>query len=321
MGMVDRIARNASGWSVGPQESPEPGRVLVVDEENNRSGRHVEALKKLGLSCLIARSADEAINVIDREGDIESILVDATISARSGRPFVSEVRQRFGNRALRTVVVADKDTLDLAFDTLEQEPVELMCRPLTEADYRSVLGIESRRSGGVRETSSITAPRLAELSNEVGRIARALASLVEVGRDGSAALPNLQAPQALQTPAPAPVEEPAVSAAYVRGIIKARRARDQFFSSELFADPAWDILLDLMASRLEHKRVSVSSLCIAAAVPATTALRWIKSMSDEGMLVRRADPLDGRRVFIDLSDEAATAMEAYLSAMRKSPVG
>jgi hypothetical protein len=43
-------------------------------------------------------------------------------------------------------------------------------------------------------------------------------------------------------------------------------------SEDLFADPGWDILLDLYAARQEGKQVSVSSLCIAAAVPPTTAL-------------------------------------------------
>lgn len=313
--MSDRVT-HSTGWSVRLDDD-QHGRILVVDQEDSRCSGHVEALSRLGLRSEVARSVEEAIQTLSDAPDIRSVLVDATIPARGGRSFASELRERFSGREIRTVVVADKETLDLAFDSLEQEPVELMCRPLTEADYRSVLGLESRRSGGVRETSSLAAPRLAELSNEVGRIARALASLVEV--DGAA--PAIEVPQTTERRPEQPREERKVTSAYVRSIIKTRRARDQFFSSELFADPAWDILLDLMASRLEHKRVSVSSLCIAAAVPATTALRWIKSMSDAGMLVRKADPLDGRRVFIDLSDDAAKAMDAYLSATMKSPLG
>ena len=48
--------------------------------------------------------------------------------------------------------------------------------------------------------------------------------------------------------------------------------------------------LDLMQAEIAQHRVPVSSLCIAAAVPATTALRWIKTMTDTGPFVRRADP-------------------------------
>ncbi len=112
----------------------------------------------------------------------------------------------------------------------------------------------------------------------------------------------------------------AVEAATIREIIKLRRMRDEHFKSELFADPAWDILLDLMAARLEGKSVSVSSLCIAAAVPPTTALRWVTGMTESGMLVRRMDPSDARRVFIELSDETAERLDTFFKAA-KSKIG
>lgn len=104
-------------------------------------------------------------------------------------------------------------------------------------------------------------------------------------------------------------------ASAIRDIIRARRLREDLFGAGLFADPAWDILLDLMAARIEGRSVAVSSLCIAAAVPATTALRWIKQLTDTGLLRRVADPDDGRRVFIELTDNAATAMATYFAAV------
>ena len=61
------------------------------------------------------------------------------------------------------------------------------------------------------------------------------------------------------------------------------------------------MLLDLLQAEIAQHRVPVSSLCIAAAVPATTALRWIKTMTDGGLFMRRADPHDGRRVFVELA--------------------
>jgi DNA-binding MarR family transcriptional regulator len=105
-----------------------------------------------------------------------------------------------------------------------------------------------------------------------------------------------------------------INARTLRDIIKIRRLRDRYFSAELFADPAWDILLDLKAAAQEGQKVSVSSLCIAAAVPPTTALRWITAMTESGMLVRRQDPDDARRVFIDLSEETNAKLDDYFAA-------
>ncbi len=103
----------------------------------------------------------------------------------------------------------------------------------------------------------------------------------------------------------------------VRRMLRQRRMREQYFPADLFADPAWDMLLDLYAARLERQPVSVSSLCIAAAVPATTALRWIKTMTDAGLFVRDADPHDGRRIFIVLAEGACDALARYFEALEE----
>lgn len=177
--------------------------------------------------------------------------------------------------------------------------------------------------------------QLERLQEEVARIARTLAKMSEPearllirSPDGSREPPSpfiedqlREATHGFRAGAPLTrldadaSARPAVSAREVRRIIRLRRVRDQFFEPELFADPAWDMLLDLYAARLEHNRVSVSSLCIAAAVPATTALRWIKALTASGLMERRADPHDGRRIFVALSDSAAAAMHAYFAAI------
>lgn len=102
-----------------------------------------------------------------------------------------------------------------------------------------------------------------------------------------------------------------MSATDVRRAIKERRNRDKFFSEHLFADPAWDMLLQLYVAELDQIRLATSSLCASAAVPTTTALRWISTLANEGLIDRRNDPLDGRRVFIALSAKGVRSMEAY----------
>ena len=108
---------------------------------------------------------------------------------------------------------------------------------------------------------------------------------------------------------------PAARARFVRELIRRRRARDNFFPADYFADPVWDMMLYLYAAYYESQPVSVSSLCIAAAVPATTGLRSIKSMTDSGVFVRTRDASDGRRVYIDLSDETRLKLDVYFDTL------
>jgi hypothetical protein len=212
-----------------------------------------------------------------------------------------------------SVVSAPPALIDSVAARVAHRDVHQLCEP-SGADWMEALAAASARGaprlhdvGKDRGT-----PRLQQLSEEVGRIANILASLSD-DDDGSGGDngggPDGRGPSRR------------IEAAQVRAIIRARRMRDHFFKSDLFADPAWDMLLDLMAARLEQQKVAVSSLCIAAAVPPTTALRWIKTLSEQGLFVRVADAEDGRRVFIELSDEAAADLEAYLrSAQRISPM-
>jgi Winged helix DNA-binding domain len=144
---------------------------------------------------------------------------------------------------------------------------------------------------GVADSGTTTTQQISALSAEARRIADALAELA----------------------AAADAEEPTpISAALVRRLIRLRRDRERHFPAEIFADPAWDMLLDLAAARLERVDVPVSSLCVAAAVPTTTALRWIRSLSEAGLLVRSTDPADARRAFIGLSDQAFDAVAGWL---------
>jgi DNA-binding MarR family transcriptional regulator len=144
------------------------------------------------------------------------------------------------------------------------------------------------------------AERLRQLSDEVSRIAAALARL-STGPQ----------PTGRETELPPTADLPDVAAETVRSVIRARRLRNRYFPEDLFADPAWDMLLDLLHAEIAQLRVPVSSLCIAAAVPATTALRWLKAMTQQGLFVRRADPHDARRVFVELAPKASEAMRRY----------
>lgn len=141
--------------------------------------------------------------------------------------------------------------------------------------------------------------RLLQLSDEVSRIAGTLARL------STDAPPTRQPGSDLQ--------KAEVTTNRVLKVIRARRLRGRFLPDELFADPAWDMMLDLLHAELAQQRVSISKLCAASAVPATTALRWITTLVDRGILTRRADPHDARRYFIELSPETSSSLHRFFA--------
>lgn len=98
-------------------------------------------------------------------------------------------------------------------------------------------------------------------------------------------------------------------------IYRNRRRREQIFGdATLFGEPAWDIMLDLFVASRHAKRIAVTSACIGSAVPATTALRWIKILEERGLIEREVDEIDARRIFVRLSPRGSSLMEEFLTS-------
>jgi len=104
----------------------------------------------------------------------------------------------------------------------------------------------------------------------------------------------------------------------VHKLIADRRGRRRHFGVNLFADPAWDILLYLYAAALADEVVFMSALCLAAAIPTATALRWIGTLKDRGLITRRSDSRDRRRIQVQLTDSAQQKMYRYVSEILRT---
>ncbi|MDH7639230.1 MarR family winged helix-turn-helix transcriptional regulator [Sphingomonas oryzagri] len=122
---------------------------------------------------------------------------------------------------------------------------------------------------------------------------------------------------ASSAPEPDRAPDTASLAAFARFLLTLRRRRDAAFPTIEFGEPAWDMLLDLYVQHVEGRKVSVSSLCAAASVPATTALRWIEVMVRHGHFTRSPDPDDRRRVHVALSPATIDGIEVFLADTRQ----
>ncbi len=96
-------------------------------------------------------------------------------------------------------------------------------------------------------------------------------------------------------------------------LIEIAKRRSRLISAaNLFADPAWFILLDLFVRQHSGLDTSVSSACHASFSPVTTALRHIAILTERNIIVRRFDPRDQRRVYLELTDETKQEIQRIL---------
>lgn len=100
-----------------------------------------------------------------------------------------------------------------------------------------------------------------------------------------------------------------------QALYRERRRRAHYFHDDLFAEPAWDMLLDLRVQADARGDPSMSSTCIASAISASTAYKHLKKLERAGLVVCLPDPSDRRRKFARLTDQAAQLMDTYLAEL------
>jgi DNA-binding MarR family transcriptional regulator len=306
------VSSNSPASHFGDYAGPPP--VLVAASSDRALDNAAAAVEAAGLR-LAPVTIDEAADRLSIQAAASAVWVevDADGGATLDR-LLDRIEAEAASGRFPAVVAAPVALIDPIAARITDPNVELLVDP-TPADRVTALALATARRGGPARLHDVapepSAVRLRQLSDEVSRIAATLARL-SVGPSSPAANRNDEPAKGGAVPA--------VDIETVRQVIRARRLRARFFDEELFADPAWDMLLDLLQAEIAQLRVPVSSLCIAAAVPATTALRWIKTMTDAGLFLRRADPHDGRRVFIELSRAASEAMRRYFGEVGRAAV-
>lgn len=257
------------------------------------------------------------------------VMVDCPTVDAATLAALARLDLRAAHSGAQLIVSTSVAALDDVFGCLDQSGPQLLVDP-GRAERVIALGrvLGQASSLRLRELSEDDRLTLLRLTEQVGQIAQ---RLERIGlRSGGAGLDHAAQDRfGVESPRPAffgaggaagdrlvnAPPAPLPDAQLVRRIIRARQQRARFFDGELFADPAWDMLLDLTAARAERARVSVTSLCIASGVPPTTALRWIGQMTEAGLFVRVEDRSDRRRAFIALSDTAADGMARYFAAI------
>jgi hypothetical protein len=282
--------------------------VLIAASSEAARVRAVRTIEAIG--ARIADTVDVADAWARIERQVSASAVWLELDEDCGGPMdalLTRVNADVASGRYAAVISASATLLEPVAARIDEGAIELII-DADEAERAAAFALTTGRLSAPLRLSDVAsdrnAERLRQLSDEVSRIAATLARL-STG-PSTTPQPVEAAPSA---------DLPPLSAEVVRSVIRARRLRTRFFPEELFADPAWDMLLDLLQAEISHLRVPVSSLCIAAAVPATTALRWLKTLVQQGLFIRRADPHDGRRVFVELAPATSTALRRYFAEL------
>lgn len=284
--------RQADGWA------SKSALILGADSAN---------LSEMARLCRLAPISADA----DENWPLADIIL-ADVRSAPDASFLTAISQYLHRRAVPVLAWTELSSLDTAYAAFVDADVHWLVGDNSHEGLAMLARLvhKPKPDAVLEGRDALDYMALHRISDELADFAHMLANIAGRGRSA--------APSPPRTPVSFRKSEAGARAlpldpADIRELIRIRRLRDAYFEPGLFADPAWDVLLDLMAAKLERQNVSISSLCIAAAVPPTTALRCVTAMTENGLLERSPDPDDARRIFISLSPGAEAAMRRYLA--------
>ncbi|MFC5353907.1 response regulator [Azospirillum himalayense] len=281
-------------------------------------GMH-DAFERNGHRIHVTHDPIAALDTLETDGSIGIVAVELALPHFDGLALVERMRKSV-QRHLQVIVVAPNATAADVVRAMHLRAADFVSDP---QDGSQLHGALARALAAHQAAAPLPAPPPPAGNGELH------GALEDAYRHGLALIEAVKALRGSQTthaaPAPAPVTSPSVSAAngenrrlaVLRTLQQSRVARDKYFPKGLFEDPCWDMLLDLMANHLRGRRISVSSLCMASGVAQTTALRRITELHDRGLVRRIADEKDGRRVFIELTEQGIAALSGYVEHIQE----
>lgn len=97
-----------------------------------------------------------------------------------------------------------------------------------------------------------------------------------------------------------------------RRVLEARRRLGALSPGDLLRDTAWDMMLELFIALQTGRRLCVKDLTLLCGESPAGAVRRIDRLQAAGLVGRKVDRQDHRRVFVELSDRGFEAMRAML---------
>ena len=85
----------------------------------------------------------------------------------------------------------------------------------------------------------------------------------------------------------------------------------------MIAEPGWDMLLELAVADIDGKGIPTTSLAYAANTPISSGLRRLAEMEKAGLITRRPDDADRRRVLGFITQLGREKIDQYLAQTEK----
>lgn len=258
-------------------EAPFPAvDVLLVDDEPDALEQMAIGLRAEGITVATASNAQDALKILHSRA-VSILLTDIKMPRVSGLMLAAEMRDQLQVEAPSLIFISGYADRDTVIEALRYGPKDFLLKPVKLNNLvRSVQQIL------VKQTASMAAQSGQDETNPQSSDGQSRSARLLIGR--RSLLEILQ-------------EE--------------RKIRASIFEADVNDGPAWQILVDLWSSASDANYNYVSSIAVGAGLPLTTALRHIEVLISAGLVEKRKDQGDARRVLLLLTEKCRWLFSQY----------
>lgn len=259
--------------------------VLVVDDDADTLEELLEYLAKAGLKCRSAGDGWAALELMAGGMKADVVVTDLRMPELNGMEFAERLSLLKEGERPEIIFVSGHAGFEDAVAAIRLGARDMLTKPVDGP--RLIRAVKSAKLVRQMRTSPLATP---------GAIAPSSTPAEPPGDDARPAEPLERRREAL------------------RELKTIRRDRSTYFPADLFADPCWEMLLDLYDARLGGEEVTVTSLGAASGVPLTTALRRMEALQSHDLIDRVEDRDDKRRTIMRLTEHGLRAVENFFEA-------
>ncbi len=288
--------------------------VLIVEDEPLAAEEIVDAIEDSGLRIVSAANGGDALARL-RAGSLPSIVItDIRMPGMSGLEFVERLLADYdADRQCALIFISGHADTDTVIEALRFDAVDFIRKPIDSDKLRAAVNKARERilthRAEVRKQSAIVSD-LRAFKEQADKVSELLA---EFPRSLPLGDEKTGRPTGATGAAGGSASE--IWRTMLGKLQHLRQAQHALGDEHLSENASLDMLLDLMSAELADEYVTVTSLCAAAGVSQTTALRRLEDLEEAELLVRKPDSEDRRRIFVELTNGGRKRVVAYLSSI------
>ncbi len=158
-------------------------KILVVEDDADLRGALCDTLHLADYQVLATASAEEALQVLEREGDIRMVVSDVNMGAMSGHDLLRVVGEQYPQ--IPVLLITAYASISQSVDAIKQGAVDYLVKPFAPDILVETVSRHVGVAGGRVDQPVAEAPSSKQLLELAQRIARAESTVLVVGESGT----------------------------------------------------------------------------------------------------------------------------------------